>query len=87
MQIIVSFLLFLGPLILMTYFLIIRPQKKQQKKHSELLENLQKNDKIETYSGIIATVHSINENYVIIVSEGTKLKINNAAIARKLELE
>ncbi len=87
MEILLLTVLFLVPMILMAYLLIVRPQKKHQKYQENLLSNLKKNDKIETYSGIIATIYSIGENSSIIVSEGSKLKVNNAAIARKIELE
>ncbi len=87
MEFIVTVLIFLAPMVLMTYFLIIKPQKKQQKNHQNLLATLEKNDKIETYSGIIATVQSVHDEYCIINSEGSKLKVNVAAIARKIEVE
>ena len=41
------------------YFIMIRPQAKQQKEHSMMLENLKKGDKVVTKGGITGTIASI----------------------------
>ena len=43
------------------YFLIIRPQQKQQKEHAEMLEALTKKDKILTSGGLYAEVVKVEE--------------------------
>ncbi|MDY3133021.1 MAG: preprotein translocase subunit YajC, partial [Campylobacter lanienae] len=35
------------------YFLVIRPQQKQQREHKNMLANLQKGDKIITNGGLV----------------------------------
>jgi preprotein translocase subunit YajC len=55
----------LGPLpiylliFVIIYFIMIRPQAKQQKEHSAMLENLKKGDKIVTKGGVIGTIGAI----------------------------
>ncbi len=83
MGFLVGFVIPVAVLFLVMYFLIIRPQKKQDKKHKEMIETLKKGDKIETKSGIVATIQAIGDDYFIIASEGSKLKVIKAAVASK----
>ena len=61
------------------YFLMIRPQSIQQKKHAAMLANLKKGDKVITRGGIIGKIASIqganNEKIIINVGDNTKINI------------
>ncbi len=50
-----------GLIFLIFYFLIIRPQQKQRKRHEEALRNLKRGDHIVTTGGIIGEVVHIKE--------------------------
>ena len=66
------------------YFLMLRPQMKQQKEHKALLENLKKGDRVITSGGIHGTITGFKEkNSVIIltVDKNVKLVVNKSAIA------
>ncbi|MDC3415641.1 preprotein translocase subunit YajC [Aquibacillus salsiterrae] len=80
METIVSLL----PIILMFvifYFLLIRPQQKKQKKVRQMQSDLKKGDKIVTIGGLHATVHSLDEDSVVLsVQDGTKLTYDRSAI-------
>ncbi|BCD68567.1 preprotein translocase subunit YajC [Nitratiruptor sp. YY09-18] len=68
------------------YFLIIRPQQQQAKKHKEMVENLKKGDKIVTTGGIIAEVVKNEENFIKAkIADNTEVKIEKSYIAKKLE--
>ena len=68
------------------YFLIIRPQQQQAKKHKEMVDNLKKGDKIVTSGGIIAEVVKNEENFIKAkISDNTEVKIDKSFIAKKLE--
>jgi preprotein translocase subunit YajC len=57
------------PLILMFvvfYFLLIRPQQKRQAEHAQLLKNLKKGDRVVTSGGIIGTVQTLQDDYVVL---------------------
>ena len=56
----------LGVFFVLMYFLLIRPQKKREKKAKEMQESLKTGDKIITIGGIVATVVKPKENSVII---------------------
>ncbi len=68
------------------YFLIIRPQQQQAKKHKEMVDNLKKGDKIVTTGGIIAEVVRNDENFIKAkISDNTEVKLDKNYIAKKLE--
>jgi preprotein translocase subunit YajC len=63
------------------YFLIIRPQRRQQQRHKELLAALQKGDHVITSGGIIGEVLHLKENEITIRSGEAKLVVLRANIA------
>ena len=68
------------------YFLIIRPQQQQAKKHKEMVQGLQKGDKIVTSGGIIAEVVKNEESFIKAkIDDNTVVKIDKDFIAKKLE--
>ena len=52
------------------YFLIIRPQKKQQKKQDELMRSIEVGDSILTTSGFYGVVIDIPNDEIVIVEFG-----------------
>ena len=70
------------PIILIFYFLIIRPQRQQQKKIKEMLGNLKKNDEVITTSGIHGTVAIVKEKTIVLrVDEGCRIEFDRESIA------
>ena len=55
------FFIFLILLFGMFYFLIIRPQRKRQQRHQELMDALQPGDRIITIGGIHGKIESMTE--------------------------
>lgn len=64
------------------YFMLIMPQRKQQKEHRNLLANLKKNDDVVTSSGIHGTIVNVKDTTVILrVDENVKMEVEKIAIA------
>ena len=64
------------------YFLLIRPQQKQQKQHREMTSNLSKNDEVVTNGGIHGTVVNIDEQTVTLrVDDNTRIKFQKNVIS------
>ncbi len=64
------------------YFLMIRPQQKQQKKVREMLGALKKGDEVVTRGGMLAKVFGIVDNIVTLeISDDVKIKVTREAIA------
>jgi preprotein translocase subunit YajC len=75
-------LVFIGAMILVFYFFMIRPQTKKAKDMKQFRESLQKGDKIVTIGGIHGKIAEIKDKTVIIETEGgNKLKIERSAIS------
>jgi preprotein translocase subunit YajC len=75
---IVPFLL----IIVVFYFLILRPQQKRAKERTKLLEGVQKGDKIITAGGLHGTVEGLEDKVVLIkIADNVKVKIEKTGIA------
>ena len=57
-------LIFIGVMIAVFYFLLIRPQQKRQKKQKALMEGLKRGDSVITSSGIFGKIKSLEGNTV-----------------------
>jgi len=62
------------------YFFMIRPQQKKKKELEKYISEIKQGDSIITLGGIHGKVTAVNDSTVIIVSEGSKLKIDKSAI-------
>lgn len=75
----------LGMLLLLMgvmYFLIIRPQREQEKKHEQLVSKLKPGDVVRTDSGIRGEVVKLTgEDAELLVAERTKIVIHRRRIA------
>ena len=85
-----GFLIPLGLMFAIMYFMVIMPQQRQRKKVQAMLAELKSGDKIITSGGIYGTVNGIDGDSVIlkISSEPqVKIRIARAAIAQVEALE
>jgi len=77
------------PLILLMvvfWFVLIRPQQKKQKQHAQMLTKLKTGDRVVTNSGIIGTVVNVKDKAVTVRTAGdTKLEFTKGAIAEIVE--
>ncbi len=63
------------------YFIVIVPNKRQQKKVQEFLEGLKVNDKVITTSGIFGQVMRLDEQSVQLqIADKVNIKVSKAAI-------
>lgn len=65
----------LAVMLVVFYFFIYRPQKKQEKESNDMRNNLQVGDEITTIGGIIGKIVSIKEETVLIETSGERTKI------------
>lgn len=68
-------------MIVVFYFILIRPQQKKAKQHQELLKQIKPGDKVITSSGIIGTVITVKERSISLRSADTKLEVLKSAIS------
>ena len=75
-------------LILMVfYFLIIRPQQKKADLHETMLKNLKKGDKVLTAAGFVGTITKLEgETYVVVeIAKGIEVKVIKSTISGPLD--
>jgi preprotein translocase subunit YajC len=79
-----SFLTALVPFILVFaifYLLIIMPQRKKQKKHVELVNNLKAGDRIITTGGIYGTIMGVQKDRIELkIAANVKIDITKGAV-------
>jgi preprotein translocase subunit YajC len=68
-------IVFLVGLFVLFYFIAIRPQRKRQKEHTEMVSKLNKGDEVVTSSGILGKVTSLDDNYMVLnVANNVEMK-------------
>lgn len=81
-QVLVMVSVFMG----IFYFIVIRPQHIEQKKHQERINNLQKGDRVVTSGGLHGVVRATKEKTLVLeIAEGVKVTLNRAAVSTVLE--
>jgi len=67
---------------LIFWFLILRPQMRQQKQHKEKIAAVKKGDQVLTGGGILGKVTKVDEHYADVeIAQGTKVKILKSTIS------
>ena len=68
------------------YFLVIRPQQKQQKAHAAMIAALEKGDKIITSGGLICEVIKPEDDFIRVkLNDDVIVRVSREFIARKTE--
>ena len=81
-----TIIIFLVLIFAIFYFLLIRPQRKRQKQQQQLMEGLNRGDKVITAGGIYGVVESVSEDSVIIkVESGATMRVAKSSVALKRE--
>ena len=76
-------------IVVAAWFLLYRPERERMRKQRELLNNIKKNDRVITASGIIGTVSSVDREQDRVVlkvdeSSNTKITFTLASVNRVL---
>jgi preprotein translocase subunit YajC len=63
-------------IIVIMYFLVLRPQAKRQKDHQKFAAELKRGDAVITTGGILGTIEGINDAFVTLeIAANTRIKI------------
>ena len=66
------------------YFLLIRPQQKRAKQHKEMLSAIRRGDKVVTSGGLTGTIVKVvedSETVEVEIAKGVKVQVVRAMIA------
>ena len=68
-------------IILVFYFLILRPQQKRQKERQKLLGSIKKGDKVITSGGMHGVIEGLDDKTVLMkIADNTKVKVERSAV-------
>ena len=80
----ISFAFMIG-IFALFYFIAIRPQRKRQKEHQQMVTSLAVKDEVATASGIMGRVTAIEQDFVVLkVAENVELKLQKWAVQNVL---
>jgi len=81
-----TWILFLGFIFATMYFLMIRPQRKKQREHQDLMRDLRSGDSVITAGGIYGKVESVSDESVVIkVESGATMRVAINSVVIKQE--
>ena len=64
------------------WFLLIRPQQKQQSRHRDLVASLKRGDKVVTSGGLLGTVVDVREKTLSMrIADGVKVETLKSAVS------
>ena len=82
--------IFLILMFVVFYLIIFRGPRKKQQEHRQMVQSLQKNDRVRTIGGIIGVVVDIKADEITLKvdeSNNTKIKVVSSAIGKNLSKE
>lgn len=77
-------MIFLGLMIGVFYFLIIRPQRNRSKAQKELSGSLEVGQEIRTIGGIHGRILSVDEDSILLAVEEGRLRISKRAVGSRV---
>ncbi len=72
-------------LVIVFYFVLIRPQQKRAKELAKLVSSIKAGDKVATSSGIVGVVINVKDTTVTLKSFDAKMEVTKASVTQILE--
>jgi preprotein translocase subunit YajC len=72
-----------GIILVIMYFLILRPQQKRQKQHAEMIKNVRKGDTVVTTGGMVGKVTKVvdDDQVEVEVADGVRIRQMRSMLA------
>jgi preprotein translocase subunit YajC len=77
-----NFLIPLIAMFAMFYFLVLRPNRRQEKDRQAMIDAIKKNDEVVTIGGIVGKIVNLRNDEVTLESSNSRLRILRSSIAR-----
>ena len=77
-------------LMVIVMFMFLRGPKKRQKQQQQMIQSLQRNDRVRTIGGILGTIVDVKDDEITLKideSNNTKIKVTSASISKVLSDE
>lgn len=73
---------FIVPMIVLFYFLMIRPQQQQMKRHKAMIEAVKRGDTVTLSNGMIGKITRVeNDEAMVEIAQGVNVRVIKAMIA------
>lgn len=83
-----SMLIMFGLIAVIFYFFLIRPQKKKQKDHQAMVNNIKTGARILTIGGIYGTITRVLEDrFEIEVDKNTRMQVSKSSISSIIDID
>ena len=80
-EMLIQFLPLVG-LVVLFYFLMIRPQQRRMKQHQQMITNLKRNDTVVLNSGVVGKVVRVEDKEIgLEIAQGVTVKVVKGMIA------
>lgn len=77
-----SFIIMMALMFGAFYFLLIRPQQKKQKAHTELINSLKVGDEVLTAGGILGKISGVSDHYAVVqIGDNTEIKVQKSSVS------
>lgn len=64
------------------YFLLIRPQQKRQKAHTELVAGLSVGDEVVTAGGLLGRITAVSDHYATLqIADNVEIKVQKSTVS------
>jgi len=74
-------------LVAMFYFFLVRPMRQREKKHDEMVADLEKGDEVITAGGMYGIVEKIDDNSVVLkVESGAMIRVTKGGVINKSDI-
>ena len=81
-----TIIIFLALMFAVFYFFMIRPQRRKQKEHQEMIQEMKRGDKAITAGGIYGVVDTISEDNVVLkVESGAMIRVDKSYVTIRKE--
>lgn len=77
-----AFLIQIVAIVAIFYFLLILPQRREQKRHREMLAALKRGDQVATVGGVVGEIIHLSDELVQLKSGDARITVERARIAR-----
>ncbi len=75
----------MGGIIVLFYFMLIRPQNKRRKEHMALIGGLEKGDEVVTAGGIVGQIVKVEDDFVKVqIGDKLEMRIQKSAVGATL---
>lgn len=77
-------IIMLGFMAFVFYFLLIRPMRQRERRHDEMVSDLERGDEVITAGGLYGVVKQIDDNSVVLeVESGALIRVTKGGVIQK----